>query len=63
MLKTRIDGLSSVPPATLAVRNNWEEFNATTHIVRLAGDAEGTGFILDTQRRQRRQSYRKQTFK
>jgi len=47
MLRTGTDGLITVLPATLAVRNKREEFNTARHNVYPAADYEGRGFILD----------------
>jgi hypothetical protein len=47
MLRTATDGLITVLPATLAVRNKREEFNTARHKVGLAADYEGRGFIFN----------------
>jgi len=47
MLRTATDGLITVLPVTLAVRNKRAEFNTARHKVGLAADYEGRRLILD----------------
>jgi len=47
MLMTATDGFIAALAATLAVRNNREEFNTPRHKVGFAADYEGRGFIIE----------------